>query len=271
VAAHEEIRPTAPAPQRETSLLPREHGAWGQLAFPLATGLALGRPGPAALLLASAAVLAFLAHEPLLVVLGQRGRRARDAAGAVALRRLGLLGAGALAAGAAGLVLAPGARLAAILPAALALAVLVLARARLERTVGGELLVAAALAAWTAPVALAAGASPRAAWTSAAVWVAALSAATLAVQAIVLRSRTKGEVDRRPLAAMASLAMVGCAVWIASHGWLPWAAAVALLPVVLAALALTALPVRPRRLAAAGWALVGASAGTLLVLVLGLR
>src|SRR5512144_1851394 len=81
--------PAAPGP----SLFPREHGAWGQLAFPLATGLNIGRPGPAAFLLCAAVVAAFLGHEPLLVVLGQRGHRARDAHGRRALRALAVSGA----------------------------------------------------------------------------------------------------------------------------------------------------------------------------------
>src|SRR6266540_2736363 len=114
----------APAAREEPSLLPREHGAWGQLAMPLATGLALGRPGAAALLLVAGIVLAFLAHEPLLVVLGQRGRRVKEALGARAARRLAALGAAAVVCGVTALLLAsPAARLAALAPAALALPV----------------------------------------------------------------------------------------------------------------------------------------------------
>ena len=62
---------------RPRSLLPQEHGAWGQLAMPILSALALGAPSAAALLLTAATVLAFLAHEPWLVVLGHRGMRAK--------------------------------------------------------------------------------------------------------------------------------------------------------------------------------------------------
>src|SRR5689334_17708106 len=63
-------------------MIPREHGAYGQLLVPLITALAIGRPGVAAVALAVAIVAAFLAHEPLLVLLGQRGARvARDRRG----------------------------------------------------------------------------------------------------------------------------------------------------------------------------------------------
>src|SRR5512138_3779118 len=70
------------------SMLPHEHGAWGQLAMPLLTAFAIGRPTAAALALAAAVVLAFLAHEPAIVLLGQRGRRARDEDGDRARRWL---------------------------------------------------------------------------------------------------------------------------------------------------------------------------------------
>src|SRR5512137_367547 len=97
----------SPSPPRPgPSLLPREHGAWGQLAMPLLSGLALGRPGAAAILLTLGIVLAFLAHEPLLVVLGHRGKRVRDAAGDRAVRRLAVLGLAAAASGVTALVLA---------------------------------------------------------------------------------------------------------------------------------------------------------------------
>ena len=46
-------------------MLPKEHGAYGQLLFPIATALAIGHPGPGAALLSAAALCAFLGHEPL--------------------------------------------------------------------------------------------------------------------------------------------------------------------------------------------------------------
>ena len=90
------------ATPRPRSLLPHEHGAWGQLAMPLLTALAIGRPTVGSLLLTLAVVLAFVAHEPLLVVLGQRGKRAREQDGARALRWLAALGALAAGTGVAG-------------------------------------------------------------------------------------------------------------------------------------------------------------------------
>jgi YwiC-like protein len=264
--------PPAPGPAaREPSLLPREHGAWGQLALPLVCALALGRPGLGAILLAAAVVLAFLCHEPLVVVLGQRGRRVKGELDRPARRRLATAGAAALAAGAAGLLLSPPARVA-ILPAAiLGAASLALVLARLEKTTAGELVVSFALTAASAPVALAAGAPGRVAWGAAAAWAAAFAAATLPVRAILLRARTKGEVDRRPLAAAGVAAIAGVALLAAWRGWVPAAAGIAVLPVALPAFAVALAGVRPQRLTQVGWTIVGASAISLVVLVVGLR
>lgn len=260
--------PAAPGP----SLFPREHGAWGQLAFPLATGLNIGRPGPAAFLLCAAVVAAFLGHEPLLVVLGQRGHRARDAHVRRALRALAVSGGAAAALAAAGLWLSsPEARLAGLPALTLGAAAIVAASARLERTTAGELVVAAALAACAAPVARAGGATPLAAWSAALAWAAAFTAAILPVRAVLLRARTKGEVDRRPLAALAVIALQGVAITAAAHGVVAWAGALGILPVFAAGLAITVLPIRPQRLTEVGWSIVGASVATLLALVYGLR
>ncbi len=262
----------SPAARAEPSLLPREHGAWGQLAMPLATGLVLGRPGAAALLLVAGVVLAFLAHEPLLVVLGQRGRRVKEAAGARATRRLAVLGAAAVVCGVAGLLVAPGvARLAALAPAALALPVAPLVALRLEKTTAGELLVAAALSACAAPVALAAGAPPSWAWGSVVTWFASFAAATLPVRATLLWARTRGERELRPLAAAGAAAIGAAALLAARQGALPWPAAIGVLPTAVAATAVALLRVRPQRFTTVGWSLVGASTATLLVLLIGFR
>ena len=94
-------------PKKPRSLWPKEHGAYAQLLAPLALALVHGPITPASVALAIASVLAFVAHEPLLVVLGLRGTRAAREEGPRARRHLLALGGGALALGAAGLALAP--------------------------------------------------------------------------------------------------------------------------------------------------------------------
>ncbi len=57
------------------AFLPKEHGAYGQLAFPLVTALAVSGTSVPAGLIALAVVACFLAHEPLLVLLGMVSSR----------------------------------------------------------------------------------------------------------------------------------------------------------------------------------------------------
>jgi hypothetical protein len=62
-------------------MLPKEHGAYGQMAMPLVTSLVVAGASAPGLLLATAVVIAFLMHEPLVVLLGRRGGRAKREAG----------------------------------------------------------------------------------------------------------------------------------------------------------------------------------------------
>lgn len=257
--------PARPAPR---SLLPREHGAWGQLGLPLAAALAQGRPGAASWLLTAAVVLAFLAHEPLLVLLGQRGRRVADEEGPRARRWLAAQGALAAATGLAGLGLAPAAaRLALLVPATLAVVVIVLLVKKLEKTVPGEVTVAAALASAAFGVALAGGVSPRVAVGSLAAWVLAFAAATVAVEVILVRVRSKGERDPgRRNAVLAAL--LGAAAFALPAAGLPGAVPYAVLPTAALSVVVCLAPISPKRLRTLGWALVASSTATFVVLVL---
>jgi hypothetical protein len=58
---------------------PKEHGAYAILGVPLVTSLLLAGLTPATVLVATAAVFAFLAHEPLMIVTGRRGATLRNA------------------------------------------------------------------------------------------------------------------------------------------------------------------------------------------------
>ena len=144
------------------SLMPREHGAYGQLALPLLTALFSGRPTAAAFLYAAAAVFAFFAHEPLLVLLGQRGSRAFRELGARARLRLTLLAVGTLlCAGLALMLSSQTARLASVAPLGGALALSLLIFRKEERTDWGEIVAAFALSAAGLPVAVAGGVPVR--------------------------------------------------------------------------------------------------------------
>ncbi|HSN92637.1 MAG TPA: YwiC-like family protein [Anaeromyxobacteraceae bacterium] len=259
-----------PASPPGRSLLPREHGAWGQLAMPLLAALAIGSPSPAALLLAAAVVLAFVAHEPLLVLLGQRGRRAREQDGARARRWLLRLGLAAAATGAGALALAPHeARAAVLLPAVLGALVGLLVWRGLETTTAGEIAVASALSSAGFAVARVGGASFPAAASALATWVLAFAAAILAVQVVLVRSRSRGERDPgRPNAILA--AAIGLAAFGLVAAGLPAVVGWATAPPVVLSIAVCLGRFSARRLRQLGWAIVASTVVTLVILVAGL-
>lgn len=257
---------SAPRPR---SLLPQEHGAWGQLALPLLSALALGGPTPAALLLALATVLGFLAHEPWLVLLGHRGARAREVEGPRARRAMWGGLAAAAATGLTGAWLAPSAaRLALLVPAALAAAVVALVLARRERTVPGELTVVSALASSGFAVALAGGASLPVAAAATATWVLAFATSVFAVQVVLERSRARGGRDigaRSALVVVAIFAGGAAAALAAGLGWVVPAAAA---PTALLSLVVCLGGFSPRQLKTLGWGLVGATGASFVLLLL---
>jgi hypothetical protein len=252
-------------------LIPREHGAYGQLAFPLATALAIGRPTLGAAALAAAGVGAFLAHESLLVVLGQRGSRAAREQAAEARRSLLVFGGLAIVAGAAAVALDPAdTRWTLLVPAAAAVLFALVVFSGRERTFAGELVAAATLAAFALPVGLAAGASRLAAGTVPIVFALFFLMATTAVHAIIPRGRPPS-IRRRVASALTTITGV-IALALASRADLvaavaPWA----VLPVGVVALVLVARPPVPRQLRVVGWTLVAATAATSILLVAGLR
>ncbi|CAN5713703.1 hypothetical protein BH11MYX3_BH11MYX3_35060 [soil metagenome] len=190
------------------TLWPREHGAYAQLGMPMITALAIRSPSWSALALATGACLAFLANEPLLVVLGHRGARLRESLGRSASRRLAITLAGAVLATGIGLSRAPApALLLAAIVAAPALAMIVLAVTRSAHSLWGELVAAVALPGAAAPVAAASGLS----WQTAAVlwlaWSIGYAASVVSVHEVLRRNRRAW-----PGLALAVLAVAtGCA------------------------------------------------------------
>src|SRR5512142_680277 len=152
-------------------LLPREHGAYAQIIFPLLTALALGDRNASELLWVAAAAALFVVHEPLLILAGERGRRIQAQLGVRARTFAMVLIFAAAAAGIMGWWLAPQrARLAALLPFALGVLLLSLIIAHKEKTLAGELLAALTFSTMLLPVALAGGVHWRAAVIACAVW-----------------------------------------------------------------------------------------------------
>lgn len=253
-------------------MFPKEHGAYGQLLFPLVTALAVGHPRGAALLLSAAAVCAFLAHEPLLVLLGQRGSRAAREQRTRAAAWFGALAAAAAACGLTAIALAPAdVRLALVVPAALAAVLALVILAQHEHTTFGEVLSALTLSSLALPIARAAEASMASAVTCAAVFAAAFVSATMCVRAVIAHTRRPPAAGSRAIGALVSAASVGALWTMASTGVAKAAAPWAALPVCALGCLLALAPPSARHLRTIGWALVATTTATAVLLVMMLR
>jgi YwiC-like protein len=252
-------------------MIPREHGAYGQLLVPALTAMAIGRPSAAAVALAAAAVAVFVAHEPLLVRLGRRGERVRRDEGGRAMRWLLASSAIALPAGAVGTLMLPaGGRWALLVPVALACVAALSIVAGRERTAPGEIVAASALASVSFPVAVASSATVEAALACTLAFITGFIAATLGVRVVVRRAQRRVDAGRRVAISTIAAIVAGLTVLAMSRIVLAaamWAAA----PVCVVALALAIVVPPPRYLRQIGWTLVAATALTGVILVAAVR
>jgi len=239
---------------RTRSLWPREHGAYFQLAVPLGAAC-VRHPSRAGLALAAAAIFGFLAHEPLLVLLGHRGPRLLAAQGKSARTRFLVLVAGAVVLGGAALVMAP-----AVLPIAGCVAVVAVVALALGsrgelHTVGGELVATVALTSACAPVLVAGGVLAIAALGTWIAWAAGFCATVVAVHRVIARHKHGAAIIDRVLA----VGFAGATVVAAS-------ASPAMAPLAGIAALLVIAPPRASHLRAVGIAIVVAAvAGAALV------
>jgi hypothetical protein len=248
-------------------LIPHEHGAYGQLGFPLAAALLAGSPGAAAGLLALACVAAFVAYEPALVLLGQRGARAWREMKTDAVRTLAATIAVAALAGIAGAwLMRPADRWTVLIPGVGALCSMALVGGRVHKTAGGELLVAVTLSACAVPVGVAAGLTPVVAAACAGIFAAGFCAATLAVRATIALQRREPASGSRAAAIAAALICPALFAWWNGTTLHPllWTGAI---PLSLLAIVVAVAPPSARHLRRIGWGLVAASAAETLVLV----
>jgi hypothetical protein len=253
-------------------LLPREHGAYGELAFPLVTALSLGRPTRGAIALSLSGVALFLAHESVLVVLGQRGRRALDTDGARARLWLVLLGTTAAIAGVLGLSSMPAGAVGAVFPPLfLAGVVIALVIAKREKTLVGEVLAAAALTAPAYPVAIAAGAGGHRAAMVAGLWTGCFTLSVLAVRGLIAARKTNADRTVARVSAALSVLSLAASIALAIAHRIPSVVYAAVAPFAVLSLWLYTAPPHPRYLRAIGWGLIAASVLSCVVIAVGLR
>ncbi|MGZ6124579.1 MAG: YwiC-like family protein [Myxococcales bacterium] len=252
------------------SLAPREHGAWGQLGFPLLTALCAAWPRPAGLLFAASAVALFLAHEPALVAFGRRGERVREEEGGRALRVfLALLAAGG-ALGAAALWLSPApARLGAAIAAGLAALLMAAVALGIEKTLPGELIAAAAMTSAALPVAAADGIG----WTQSVsiwgAWLFGFAAAVFPVRAVIVEH--KARVESPAVRVTGTLLAIAFAAALAAAGELPPRLVLAAAPLFAASIWIALRPPAMKRMTQAGWTLMAAGALTTVLMVVAVR
>jgi YwiC-like protein len=240
-----------PGRQRRAFLLPREHGAYVELGFSVTTALALGRITSTKLLLTASVVTLFLAHEPLLVLIGERGKRRLDQTRprAVATAAL-LIGVG----GVLGLwgwwQAPPESRIAVLLPLALGGMLMAMILNHREKSAFGEILVALTFASALIPIALAGEAHPADALNAGALWAVIFILQTFAVREV--RGRRKDQIFRLfSVVWLSAGVFVIVSLLISLMDWLPGAA---LLPTIMIAALCGLLRVSPRRLRTVGWA-----------------
>ena len=253
-------------------MFPREHGAYGQLLFPLIAALSIGRPGATAFALVLAAVAAFLAHEPMLVLFGQRGGRAARDQRSDAFRWLIAFAGPAVMAGAWAVTSSDvTVRTALVVPAIGAIALGGCVARGIEHTVPGEMLSAVTLSSIAWPVALASGARPIAAATCAAVFGAGFVAATACVHAVIARTRRPPAIGTRVRSVATAAILVSVVASAARRGMLAPIGQWAVLPLAAAGAILAVVARSSRYLRVVGWTLVAATALTTVVVVGSLR
>ncbi len=261
-----------------TRWLPREHGAWAQLAFPMLTAHAVAGVTIPGALLSVAAVAAFLGHEPLLVLTGGRGARKQEAERRSAARAaLGATALAMIAAGAALVLSGPSVRLTMVLLALPVAALVALVFVGRNKTTLGELLASASFSALALPLAVSAerGASGLAV---AGTWALCFALSTFSVRGVTVRAHGKRDPEAQRAARTLGLvgALLGAAVLAASLaavvlGKLPAAIAGGIAPFALFSIVCWFAPPRPASLKRVGWGLAGSCLVTFGLLAAGLQ
>src|SRR5690348_5016130 len=250
---------------------PKEHGAWAQLAIASGAVIPMARAHPLGFWAWLAALgAAFLAHEPLLLLLGRRGAQARNEHRVLAWTCLLMLAGLALFLGWSGMRgAAPVARGALLLPLGCAGLLLPGTLRNEEKSLAGEALAALALGSSAWPLSLRAGVGLSAAWQLAAGLRLAFLLATMLVRRFLAALRKRPEPLSAAGAALLTGLGAGVGLALAMEGRV--LEGLALLPLPLLGFRLFAGPWPPHRLKHLGWLLAFGNITTAVLLVAALR
>ncbi|MBT8453881.1 MAG: YwiC-like family protein [Deltaproteobacteria bacterium] len=262
----------------QRKMVPREHGAYAELLFPIVCVVLGGAPTSSTWLLAIAAIGAFLSNEPLLVLFGQRGTRMQRDESDRAKRVLLIFSIVALGAGIAGLSLASTqVKYATLVPLLLGVTLMMLAVQGLERSMFGEGLAAVTLSSIAIPLGLSAGLGSTVTVAVALLWLTTSLLGTAAVRLTVARTKARSQEElgrvafkRAALVLVSSVTiLLGVVGLSGSRGGLSILAAA--IPVALVVLGVAALRPTARRLRLMGWSLVAANLCSLIAVVTTLK
>jgi hypothetical protein len=249
------------------SLWPREHGAYGQVSFPLVTAFAVGGTSAGGALVAITVLAGFFAHEPAAVLLGLRGPRARRQLGPAATKSLTACFVGGAVAGCAAMwTMSPAAGWSLAVPAVPALVLTLVMVRNLEKSWYGEAAAALAFSGAAVPVTMAAGGNIQTALAVAIPFALLFVTTTLAVRAVILRVRAGGDLRAAAATRHATLALsVGAALLLAllsAARFLSPSILIAAAPGLVTAVVIVLHPPLPTKLRRVGWTLVAISVVT---------
>jgi hypothetical protein len=254
-------------------IFPREHGASGQLAFPLMTALVIAGVSTVSVLIAASVVACFLAHEPLLVLLGRRGARARRDQHRRATAAVAIEGTVAAVTGVGALLLAPAAvRWSLLLPFAPAALLVIAIVIEHEKRALGEVAAALAFSSIAVPVTLVAGVPQRTAFSVAIAFAAIFVAETLAVRGVILRVRGGGdrraERTTRLTVWVVAASLLVSLTWASALDMMPWATMMAAAPGLIGAAWLSMRPPSPAYLRTIGWTFIATAGAAAVILII---
>jgi hypothetical protein len=262
----------------QRKMVPREHGAYAELLFPIVTVFLGGSPTTSTWLLAIGAIASFLANEPLLVLFGQRGTRTKREESERAKRALLVFALVALGTGIAGLLLAaPVVQYAVGVPLLLGVALVMLAIQGLERSMVGEALAASTLSSIAVPLGLSAGLDLTLTLAVALIWLVTSLLGTAVVRLTVARTKAKSDEELARVRFERALLVLVCLAVIAVGVAAPYGTRVGLwilaaaVPVAVVVLVMAVLQPTARRLRLMGWSLVAANLCSLIAVVTTLK
>jgi hypothetical protein len=262
----------------QRKMVPREHGAYAELLFPIGTVFLGGSPTTSTWLLAVGAIACFLANEPLLVLFGQRGNRMKREESDHAKRALLIFSLVALGTGVAGLLLAPVVVQYAVgMPLLLGVGLMMLAIQGLERSMIGEALAASTLSSIAIPLGLSAGLGLIPTVAVALIWLVTSLLGTAVVRLTVARTKAKTGEDLARVRFKRTLLVLVCLAVIAVGVAAPYGSRVGLwilaaaVPVAVVVLTVAILEPTARRLRLMGWSLVAANLCSLIAVVTTLK